>query len=66
MDEGVAWLLLEAAQNSGGGILGRTKSIQRLGTDGGKAPTEAANQSKAGQERRVDYTATYRFYVSEP
>ena len=64
--KGVAWLLLEAAQNSGGGILGRAQSIQRIGTVGGKTPTEAADQSKAGQERRVDYSATYRFYVSEP
>ena len=64
--KGVVWLLLEAAQNSGDGILGRTQSIQRIGTTGGKTPSEAADQTKVGQERRVEYSATYRFYVSEP
>ena len=64
--KGVAWLLVEASENSGGGVLGRVRTIQRVGTVGGNIPSEAANQTKAGQERRVEYRATYRFYVSEP
>ena len=64
--KGVAWLLLEATENSGKGVLGRARSIQRVGTVGGQTPAEAADRSKAGQERRVEYSATYRFYVSEP
>ena len=63
--KGVAWLLVEATENSGGGILGRVRSIQRVGTVGGKTPAEAAGQTNAGQERRVEYSATYRFFVPE-
>ncbi len=59
---GVPWLLLDAAQASGP-TLGKVQSVQRVDTVGGKAPTEAADATKVGQEKRVDYTATYKFYV---
>ena len=64
--KGVAWLLVEATENSGSGVLGRARSVQRVGTAGGQAPSEPADGSKVGQERRVEYSATYRFYVSRP
>ena len=63
--KGVPWLLLEAA-SPGEGTLNKVRSIQRVGTVGGKAPTEPADQSKAGQERRVEYSATYLFYAGKP
>ena len=64
--QGIPWLLLDAAQASGSGVLGKVQSIQRVNTFGGKPPAEKADQSKAGQVIRVDYTATYRFYVAKP
>ena len=64
--KGIAWLLLEASEHHGTGALDKVLSIQRVSTVGGKNPAEAADQSKAGQERRVEYTATYVFYVAKP
>ena len=64
---GIPWLLLDAVPASGTGVLGGVKSIQRLDTVGGQAPAdEPAEQARVGQRRRVDYTATYRFYVAKP
>ena len=63
---GIPWLLLDAAEASGPGVLGRTLSIQRVSTAGGLPPTEPADATKVGQFRRVDYTATYLFYVAKP
>ncbi len=40
--------------------------VERVDTFGGKAPAGQAEASKAGQEARVDYTATYKFYVAKP
>jgi hypothetical protein len=64
--QGIAWLLLEAVKSSGGGIMGKVRSIQRVGTVGGKAPAEPAGQTRVGQESRVEYTATYKFYIAAP
>ncbi len=65
---GIPWLLLEAAGAAeGGGVMGRVRSVQRVNTDGGRAPAdEPADQSRVGQERRVPYTATYHFFVAQP
>ena len=63
--KGVPWLLLEAVQASGA-TLGKVQSIQRVNTNGGKAPTEPADATKVGQQARVEYTATYKFYVAKP
>lgn len=65
-DKGVSWLLLDAVEKSGPGVLGRTLSIQRVSTVGGQAPIEPADAAHAGQIRREDYTATYIFYVAKP
>lgn len=69
---GIPWLLLEALPTSsggvgvGGGTLGQVQSIQRVNTVGGQAPNEGAEPAKAGQERRVAYSATYLFFVTRP
>jgi hypothetical protein len=63
--KGVPWLLLDVVEASGK-IMGKVKSIQRIDTVGGKAPVEPADETKLGQEERVDYTATYKFYVNKP
>ncbi len=59
--KGIPWLLAEVASHEGGGIMAYVQSVQRIATVGGKAPTEAADQTKAGQERRVEYSAIYVF-----
>ena len=63
--KGVAWLLLDAVQASGP-TLGKVQSIERIDTVGGKSPSDPADAARAGREIRVNYTATYRFYVAEP
>ena len=64
---GIPWLLLEVVeQGDGNAMMVKMDSIQRLNTVGGKPPTEPATQSNVGQERRVDYTATYVFYAPKP
>ena len=45
--------------------MGHALSILRIGTVGGKPPGETADPAKAGQERRVEYSATYLFYVAK-
>jgi hypothetical protein len=56
----IPWLLLEAVQTEGPGVLERTTYIQRVNTAGGLAP--AALPTAAGQEARVPYTTEYYFY----
>jgi hypothetical protein len=62
----IPWLLLGAKTTSRTGVFGRTQSIQRLHTAGGKAPAEACDRAKWGQQARVDYRATYYFYTAKP
>jgi len=58
----IPWLLLEAKSTSGTGALSRTRSIQRVRTAGGVAPTSPCTQALAHTVVRVPYTATYYFY----
>lgn len=60
--EAIPLLLLGAKSTSGNGEFSKVRSIQRLGTAGGRAPAYACGQSDAGRIARVPYTATYRFY----
>jgi hypothetical protein len=64
--KGVPWLLLDATAHSGTGVMSRVQSIQRVDTVGGNPPAEPAEKALAGNERRVEYTATYRFYGAKP
>ena len=58
----ISWLLLSAQSNSGSGIFAKTTSIQRLNTNGGKAPADGCDQAHLGKIARVPYTAQYYFY----
>jgi len=58
----IAWLLLEAKSNAGHGVLTNVKSVQRVDTKGGEAPTGGCDAAHAGAESRVRYGATYYFY----
>jgi hypothetical protein len=60
----IPWLLLSAKSNSGNGVFSQIKSIQRLQTVGGKAPSEPCGQANAQQVVRVPYKASYYFYVA--
>lgn len=59
----IPWLLLKAKSASGSGVLGRTQSVQRLQTVGGKAPVAGCDRERAGITARVPYQATYYFYA---
>jgi hypothetical protein len=58
----IPWLLLAAKETRGAGTLSRVSFIQRVETQGGKAPAEGCDPAHQGAEIRVDYTATYLFY----
>jgi len=60
----IPWLLLGAKSNSGTGVFSQIKSIQRLQTVGGKAPSAPCGQDNAQQVVRVPYKATYYFYAA--
>jgi uncharacterized protein DUF3455 len=58
----IPWLLLRATSNTGRGVFGKTRSIQRLHTVGGKAPASACDGAHQGTRARVAYSADYYFY----
>ena len=58
----IPWLLLEAKSTSGSGLFAQARSIQRLKTVGGLAPSEPCSTGNIGHVVRVPYTATYYFY----
>jgi hypothetical protein len=58
----IPWLLLTVKSTGGTGVLNQTKSIQRVQTAGGIAPSEPCTQANFKQVVRVPYTATYYFY----
>jgi hypothetical protein len=55
----IPWLLVEATSHEGEGIFSKVSYILRVDTVGGVAPAYAP--TKAGQEARVKYRATYIF-----
>src|SRR5215470_19492412 len=61
----IPWLLLNAKSNSPTGALSQIKSIQRLQTAAGKAPSTPCDRSTAQQVARVPYTANYYFYAAK-
>jgi hypothetical protein len=63
--DGVDWLLLPAKSTTGNdGLFSKVTYIQRLYTDGGKAPTGSCDQKQGGTEILVEYSAQYLFYVA--
>lgn len=62
----IPWLMLPAKSTEGNGLFSKVKSIQRLNTEGGVAPATGCDKANAGKEVRVDYQATYYFYVAKP
>jgi hypothetical protein len=64
--DAIPWLLLNAKSAEGNGIFGKTQSVQRVKTVGGKAPADGCDQAHLGKVARVAYRATYNFYVARP
>lgn len=61
--DSIAWLLVRVTSRSGEGMLARVTSIQRINTNGGKAPASGCDSAHAGQELRVPYSADYVFFA---
>jgi hypothetical protein len=59
----IAWLLLTAVDHSGVGVMSDVRTIQRLNTSGGKAPTSGCDLQHQGEKARINYTADYNFYA---
>jgi hypothetical protein len=61
--ESIPWLLLKVVSHTGNGILSRSTTIQRLHTQGGRAPADGCDSDHVSQEVRVAYSADYLFYA---
>ena len=59
----IPWLLVKVVSHSGEGVLAQVTSIQRINTNGGKAPASGCDTTHAGQELRVPYSADYVFFA---
>jgi hypothetical protein len=58
-------LLLQAVSHTSDGSMSDVTYIQRLDTVAGLAPTTGCDATTVGTTARVDYTATYFFYVAK-
>jgi len=58
----IPWLLLSAKSNTGNGTFSKARSIQRIDTEGGLAPSQTCSSANLRQLVKVPYTATYYFY----
>jgi len=62
--DAIPWLLVSVASHGGGeGVLTKVTSIQRLNTQGGKAPVGGCGKASVDREVRVPYTADYVFFA---
>lgn len=61
--DSIPWLLINILSHDGKGVLSSATTIQRINTEGGKAPASGCDASHAGQEVRVSYSADYLFYA---
>jgi len=59
----IPWLLINILSHDGSGVFSRATTIQRLNTQGGKAPASGCDASHLGQELSVPYSADYLFYA---
>jgi hypothetical protein len=63
--DSIPWLLVTVVSRSGAGVLAGVTSIQRLNTQGGKAPASGCDAAHVGRELRVRYSADYVFFVAQ-
>lgn len=58
----IPWLLLKVASHAGQGQLQNAEYITRTDTKGGTAPSSGCDATHQGEQARIPYSATYRFY----
>jgi Protein of unknown function (DUF3455) len=58
----IPWLLLQATEHAGSGVLSTVDYIQRLHTRGGVAPNGGTCDPASDHTVGVPYTAVYRFF----
>ena len=58
----VPWLLLSAIDHEGNGVMTKVENVQRLHTEGGKAPATGCDSAHIGDNVSVHYQADYYFY----
>jgi FtsP/CotA-like multicopper oxidase with cupredoxin domain len=58
----IPWLLLQATEHAGSGVLSTVDYVQRLHTRGGVAPNGGTCDPARNQTVGVPYTAVYRFF----
>lgn len=63
--ETIPWLLLQAATHQGNGRMSSITYIQRLKTEGGRAPEAGCSASQEGARAEVAYSALYVFYTRD-
>ena len=61
--DSVAWLLVAAKTTSGQGGFGKVSYLNRIDTNGGKAPETGCDVKHAGKIARSAYASTYVFYT---
>jgi len=62
----IPWLLVTVTSHSGNGLLDNVTTIQRIHTQGGKAPAEGCDTAHSDAETKSSYTADYYFYAPAP
>ncbi len=62
----IPWLLLKAMSTTGTGVFTKVTYVQRLNTNGGKAPASGCDATTAGTDTRVPYSADYEFFTATP
>ena len=63
--DAIPWLLLSASGHAGNGVLSRVTSVQRIHTQGGKAPLAGCDTDHHDAETKIKYSADYYFYAPE-
>jgi hypothetical protein len=64
--DAIPWLLLSASAHAGNGALSRVTTIQRIHTQGGKAPLAGCDAAHRDAETKIIYAADYYFYAPAP
>ncbi|SJM91816.1 conserved hypothetical protein [Crenothrix polyspora] len=62
-DKAMPWLLIEAVDHKGSGLLSTVSYINRVNTQGGLEPMLPCDGNHLGSEKPVAYTADYIFYA---
>ena len=61
--DSIPWLLVNVVSHSGNGLLTKVTTVQRVHTQGGKAPAEGCDESHRDAETKSSYSADYYFYA---